>query len=153
MATTHPIEIALRSGSMSKYYARKINDVCRDLPEDISALTDEKREAIVKMAAACRSSKAVANALSITEQPSIDQVPEFSELFCETYYPVMEDGKRTVGFWSIKDSATLTPEDVHEWVRDVKYDKKTNKRMIVPIPFGTWWKNHKPTGRCGTKRP
>lgn len=144
MATTHPIEIALRSGSMSKYYARKINDVCRDLPEDISALTDEKREAIVKMAAACRSSKAVANALSITEQPSIDQVPEFSELFCETYYPVMEDGKRTVGFWSIKDSATLTPEDVHEWVRDVKHDKKTNKRMIVPVPFGTWWKNHKP---------
>jgi hypothetical protein len=30
------------------------------------------------------------------------------------------------------------------WVRDVKYDKKTNKRMIVPVPFGTWWKNHKP---------
>lgn len=144
MATTHPIEIALRSGSMSKYYARKIADVCKDLPEDISALTDEQREAIVKVAAACRSSKAVATTLSITEQPSIDQVPEFFELFCETYYPVMEDGKRTVGFWSIKDSAILTPEDVHEWVRDAKQDKKTNKRVIVPVPFGTWWKNHKP---------
>jgi hypothetical protein len=84
-------------------------------PVDISALTDEKREAIVKMAAAWSFEVKLWQMLFLSQnnQPSI-RFRSFRNCFAETYYPVMEDGKRTVGFWSIKDSATLTPEDVHE---------------------------------------
>ena len=52
--------------------------------------------------------------------------------------------KRTVGFWSVKDSVILAPTDIHEWVRDNKLNKKTGKYEIVPVPFGTWWNTHKP---------
>lgn len=144
MANSHPIEQALLTGSRAKNYALKIAELCARLPTDITSLNDKQRSEIVRLAAVCRSSKAVTAALSIDTLPSIDEVPEFMDLFCESYYPVLEDGKRTVGFWSIKDSATLTPEDVHEWVRDVKTDKKTGAPTIVPVPFSTWWKNHKP---------
>lgn len=142
--TTHPVECALRSGSRAKYYAKKIRTLCKSLPPDVSLIDDKLREEILSLAAVCRASKEVANALSIEELPSIEEIPEFHDLFCETYYPVLEDGKRTVGFWSIKDSATLTPDDVHEWVRDRQIDKQTKKPVVVPVPFGTWWRSHRP---------
>jgi len=143
----NPIEAALRSGSRSKNYGRKISDMCRDLscnPDEISA---KQRAAIVKLAALCRATRAISAILkseAVEDIPAIESVPEFGDLFCESYYPVLEDGKRTVGFWSVKDSATLTPDDVHEWVRDSKIDKKTGKREIVPVPFGSWWSLHRP---------
>jgi len=144
MATRHPIEEALLSGSRSKSFKLKIEDLCKTLPPDPINLTDKQRAQIIRLAAACRSSKATVTAMSMSELPSIDEVPEFKDLMCETYYPVMEDGKRTVGFWSIKDSATLSPIDVHEWVRDRQKDKKTGGYIIVPIPFSTYWNNHRP---------
>ena len=138
------IENAMRSGSAAKNYAGRIARTCSGIPDRIEDLTEEKREEVLKLAAACRSTKAVAAAMTIDEVPAIDEVPEFDDLFCETYYPVLEDGKRTVGFWSIKDRAVLTPDDVHEWVRDRKTDSKTGKTMVVPVPFGHYWRKNKP---------
>lgn len=144
MATCNPIETALLSGSRSKSFRLKIEKLCKTLPADPANLTDQQRAQIIRLAAASRSSKATVVAMSMNELPSIDEVPEFQDLMCETYYPVMEDGKRTVGFWSIKDSVTLSPMDVHEWVRDRQLDKKTGKHIIVPVPFSTYWNNHRP---------
>jgi len=144
MAISQSIEKALSGGSRSKNFASKIKKLCGSLPLTMVEVTPKQREEIVRLAAACRASKAVTAALSISDLPSIDEVPDFMDLFCETYYPVLEDGKRTVGFWSIKDSATLTADDVHEWVRDTKVNKKTGKPELVPVPFGTWWRNHRP---------
>ncbi|OQA09454.1 MAG: hypothetical protein BWY66_00553 [bacterium ADurb.Bin374] len=142
---TGSIEAALRSGSRSKNFAAKIAELCAPLPANPAELTDEQRAAVIKMAGMCRAVRAVATVLSTDETaPAVDSLPEFSDLFCSVYYPVMEDGKRTVGFWSVKDSATLAPDDVHEWVRDRKFDKKTGKTEIVPVPFGNWWRSHRP---------
>jgi len=141
---THPVERALGSGSRAKSFATKIKKLCAPLPVKIADISDNQRSDIIRLAAACRSTKAVIAVLSISELPSIDKIPEFKDIFCETYYPVMEDGKRGVGFWSIKDAATLAKEDVHEWVRERRQNKKTMQYEVVPVPFATWWRTHKP---------
>ena len=140
----HPIETALRSGSRAKNFAKKIVELCHDLPVNPRDLTDEQRDAILRLAALCRATRAAANILSLESLPGADTASDFFDLFNETYFPVMEDGKRTVGFWSIKDRATLTPDDVHEWVRDTKIDKKTGKSVATVVSFGNWWKQHQP---------
>lgn len=141
---SHPVEAALRSGSRAKNYARQIAELCRGLPECGAALSERQRAAASKLAVLCRAAKAVNVALGVSESPAIDGVAEFSDLFCDTYYPVLEDGKRIVAFWSIKDKATLSPADVHEWVRDRKVNKKTEKSEVVAVPFGSWWTAHRP---------
>lgn len=108
-------------------------------------MSDSQRSDLLRLASVCRSSRAVAQAIAPGDpQPCADGLPEFADLFCSTYYPVMEDGKRTVGFWSVKDAATLAPADVHEWVRGTRTDKKTGKTEAMPVPFGTWWSTHRP---------
>ena len=133
---------ALRGGSRGRNFARRISDVCACLDE--TGLTDDLREEIIRLAAACRASKEVATILSMDDLPAIDEIPEFHDLLNETYYPVLEDGKRTVGFWSVKDAATLSPDDVHEWVRDTKLDEKTKQMVVVPVSFSSFWKKRKP---------
>lgn len=143
----NPVKAALLSGSRSKGYARQIDKICRDLPSDTTNIDDNKRRAILKLATACRATRAVQTVLRGNDGldiPAIDQMLEFDDLFCKAYYPVLEDGKRSVSFWSIRDSAVLSPADVHEWVRDVVVDKKTGARKVVPTPFGNYWVKHKP---------
>ena len=142
--TIGPLEAALRTGSRAKNFGAKIAGLCETLPQNVAALTVEQRTALTKLAGMCRSSRAVAAVLVATDVPAVDALPEFHDLFCSVYYPVMEDGKRTVGFWSVKDSATLSTTDVHEWVRGTRTDKKTGKTENVPVPFGNWWATHRP---------
>lgn len=142
----HPVKAALLSGSRSKGYTKQITAICRNLA-DIAAIDDNKRLAILKLATACRATRAVQAVLRGNDGldiPAIDQMLDFDDLFCKLYYPVLEDGKRTVSFWSIRDSAVLSPADVHEWVRDTTVDKKTGARKVVPTPFGNYWTKHRP---------
>lgn len=138
------IEAALRSGSRSKNFSTKITDICKLIPENLAEITQEVRLDILRLASLCRSTRNVAAVITKDDVPAIDELPDFMDLFCTVYYPVMEDGKRTVGFWSVKDAATLSPPDVHEWVRNSQTNKKTGEREIVPTPFGTWWATHRP---------
>ena len=138
------IEAALRGSSRAKSFAAKITDLCSSIRKDGGKIESFRREELLRLAGMCRASRKVTAIMATEEIPATDSIPEFSDLFCSVYYPVMEDGKRTVGFWSIRDSATLAPDDVHEWVRDRKLNKKTEKYEIVPVPFGTWWKTHRP---------
>jgi len=138
------IEAALRGGSRAKNFAAKITEVCGTVRKSGGEITDARRTEILRLAGMCRASRKIASIMSGDETPAMDSVPEFSDLFCSAYYPVMEDGKRTVGFWSVKDSATLAPDDVHEWVRDRKFNRKTEKPELVPVPFGNWWRSHRP---------
>ena len=140
----NPVEVALRSGSRAKSYLAKIEKLCRGLPADPRQIRQQDAAEITKLAAACRATRAVAAVLNQVEVPAAEELADFFDLFGVLYYPVMEDGKRSVGFWSIKDAATLTPEDVHEWVRETRPHPKTGKQETIPIPFGTWWKNHRP---------
>ena len=141
----NPVEAALRGGSRAKNYASQIEKLCRRLPEDPQRIRGADAAELVKLAAACRASRAVTALLSPDERPAAaTELVDFFDLFEVLYYPVMEDGKRSVGFWSVKDAATLTPEDVHEWVRDTKPNPKTGKPGAVAVGFGAWWKNHRP---------
>ncbi len=144
--TLNPIMAALSSGSRAKGHAGQIRKLTRSLSkvESVDDLTVEQRVAILKLATACRATKAVQRVLDATDIPAVDQLVEFRDLFCYTYYPVLEDGRRTVSFWSIKDSAVVSAEDVHEWVRDIQVDKKTGERKVVPVTFGAYWRKHRP---------
>lgn len=145
MSVTGTIQAALLSGSRSKNFSSKIAKLCAALPERQTEITPEQRAEILRLAALCRATRAVkAVMVDAGEVPAIDELPEFGDLFCTSYYPVLEDGKRTVGFWSVKDTSTLAIADVHEWVRDRRIDKKTGKTEVVPVPFGSFWTQHKP---------
>lgn len=144
MSVTGTIQAALLSGSRSKNFSSKIAALCASLPESQADITPEQRSEILRLAALCRVTRAVKAVMESKDSPAIDEVPEFGDLFCTAYYPVLEDGKRTVGFWSVKDYSTLAIADVHEWVRDRRVDKKTGKTEIVPVPFGSFWTQHKP---------
>lgn len=138
------IEAALLTGSRARNFGGKIAELCKSLPETQDALSDDDRAEILKLAALCRAGKAVTKVISSGDVPAMAEVPDFHDLFCATYYPVLEDGKRTVGFWSVKDGTTLSPADVHEWVRGTKTDKKTGKTEAVAIPFANWWSTNRP---------
>ena len=140
----HPVETALRSGSRAKNLSRKISELCSELPSDVSKITPAQRGEIMQLAAACRATRPVVSVLAIEDVSAIENAADFFDLFNEVYYPVLEDGKRSVGFWSIKDMTTLMPDDVHEWVRDRQVNQKTGNYDLIAIPFGNWWRNHRP---------
>ena len=140
----HPVETALRSGSRAKNFSGKISELVKSLPENVSEMDEAQRAEAMRLASMCRCVRAVADVVTCHDLPEIERAPLFSDLFCEMYYPVMEDGKRTVGFWSFKDNATLAPEDVHEWVRGTKVDKETKKTVPALVSFAQWWKNMRP---------
>ena len=140
----HPIRAALMSGARAELYAERISSLCATLPADTGSITADQRSAILILAIGSRSTEAVRAALGISDANAADSLPDFDDLFCDLYYPVIEAGSRAVAFWSVKDSAILPPANVHEWVRGFKIDKKTGQRVAAAVPFGTHWTTKKP---------